>query len=314
MRNLIKTNKLLVFLALLLFCAVGSELFARFVIGAGNPVIIMDHPAIGYMVRPSQSGAQLHNTYYYNCYGMRSEEFAKSKSDSNELRVLVIGDSIIAGGVHTDQNELATTLLKERLEKSTGRPVVVANISCGGWAPQNQVEYIRNYGTFDADIAIWVLSSHDYDSYAPNVSYAGSPSSYPLSKPFCASTELLGKAGIIAPESVQSTAKVLNPNECFELNKGCFKEMADIMRSKNIKLLLVQHLTMDELANGPETGCSHIAEWADENNVARFEFSSIIKQSSLAVDSYYRDNIHINAAGQAIYADAMFKLVQDHLN
>ncbi len=314
MKNLFKRNKLLAIVSLMFLLAVGSELFARFVIGAGDPILIMDHPAIGYMARPSQSGTQLHNHYFYNSYGMRSEEFPANKPDSNEIRVLLIGDSIIAGGVHTDQGELASEIIKSKLSAITGRPVVVANISCGGWAPKNQLEYIRHFGTFDADIAVWVMSSHDYSDYVPNVSFAGNSTSFPSSKPLCASTELLGRAGIISAAALDTTGKRLDYDECVKLNHNCFKQMTALLRSKNVDLMLVQHLTISELINGPDQGFLEIAGWAEENNVEKFDFSSLLKDDNGAVNSFYRDDIHINASGQLLYADAILDLILSHIN
>ena len=314
MKNLIMKNRLLMVFSLFLLCCVASELFARFVIGTGNPILIMDHPTIGYMARPSQSGSQLHNHYYYNSFGMRSAEFQPQKSDPSEIRVLLIGDSILAGGVHTDQNELASEIVKNKLSSITGRPVVVANISCGGWGPQNQLEYIREFGTFDADIAIWVLSSHDCDDYVPSVSFAGDSSSFPSSKPFCASIELLEKSGIISDSPVEPCLKTLSQNERKQLNKNCVEQMAQLLGNENVDLVLVQHLTVNELVNSTEPGFDLIGQWADDNDIEKINLSSIFKQNIGSVQSYYRDNVHINASGQKIYADAMTELILDHLN
>ena len=59
---------------------------------------------------------------------MRSAEFPKHKQDPRKLRILVLGDSIINGGTLTDQDDLATELLRRDLIERLGRPVVVGNI------------------------------------------------------------------------------------------------------------------------------------------------------------------------------------------
>ena len=309
MKKLLKQNRVLVVLAALILCAIGSELFARYIIGAGNPVLKISHPTIGYMPKPSQSGTQLHNNYYYNSYGMRSQDFPKTKSNSNEFRVLLIGDSVIAGGVLTDQQQLASEIIQERLSRQLNRPVIVANISCGGWGPKNQVEYIKNYGTFDADLAVWVLSSHD----PAECNSAGHPASYPLVKPLCASTELLNKAGIISSSVPADISPAPSIQDCININRDSFFQMVDILKRDNIKLMVVQHLTVDELMNVPDSGYHQISQWADQVNVPDYEYSSLFKQNPESIPLFFRDYIHINALGQQLYAEAITKTILKQL-
>ena len=73
----------------------------------------------------------------------------------------MIGDSVINGGALTDDRELATRIAQERLAADLERPVWVGNVSAGSWGPGNQLAYLRKFGTFDADVAIVVLSTHD---------------------------------------------------------------------------------------------------------------------------------------------------------
>src|SRR5687768_7294859 len=58
---------------------VAGELFARFVLGLGDPPLSVAHPTIEYMFKPSQDCRRFSNTVSYNAYGMRSPEFPMRK-------------------------------------------------------------------------------------------------------------------------------------------------------------------------------------------------------------------------------------------
>lgn len=74
-----------------------GELFARFYLGLGDPPLSVAHPTIEYMFKPNQDVYRFGNRQLYNRYGMRSPYFDREKSD-DELRILVIGDSVVNGG------------------------------------------------------------------------------------------------------------------------------------------------------------------------------------------------------------------------
>ena len=50
---------------------------------------------------------------------MRSEPFSQKKS-GNELRIMVFGDSVVNGGNLIDQEQLATSILKNKLTNILG--------------------------------------------------------------------------------------------------------------------------------------------------------------------------------------------------
>jgi hypothetical protein len=146
---------------LLLIGLLAGELFARFYLGLGNPPITITHPTIEYLFAPNQRVRRFGNRFETNSYSMRSAEFSRNKENPNELRILVLGDSIINGGALTDQDDLATELLQRDLAEWLHRPVVVGNVSAGSWGPPNLLAYVNEFGTFDADIAVFVFNSKD---------------------------------------------------------------------------------------------------------------------------------------------------------
>ena len=104
---------------------------------------------------------------------------------------MLIGDSVVNGGAQTDDSQLATTLLQNRLHDELHRPVYVGNISAGSWGPPNELAYMQRFGWFDADVAVIVLSSHDYadaPTFEPTIDVHPS---YPSHPPFSALEELI---------------------------------------------------------------------------------------------------------------------------
>jgi len=91
---------------------------------------------------------------------MRSDEI-----DSSSHIILGFGDSVINGGVLTDQDSLATGLLSKELSILYGHNVQFLNISAGSWGPDNCYAYLQKHGDFNAKSIYLVVSSHDaYDN------------------------------------------------------------------------------------------------------------------------------------------------------
>ena len=137
-----------------------GEIIARFA-GLGDPPLSMVDPQCEYRFKPSMTYHRFGHLLQYNAYSMRSEDFPPHKTDPHELRVMVVGDSVVNGGVRIDQSKLATTLMQSRLQKDLNRPVIVGNASAGGWGPPNELGYLQEFGTFDADVVVLVFNSED---------------------------------------------------------------------------------------------------------------------------------------------------------
>ena len=99
---------------------VAGEVVARFVLGMGDPPLYKADPEIEYLPLPSRTYSRFGNTLSFNSSSMRSPEFPARKTDERELRVMVLGDSIVHGGNPTDQADLATTKLPGMLGERLG--------------------------------------------------------------------------------------------------------------------------------------------------------------------------------------------------
>ena len=144
-----------------LLLALVGELGARWILGLGDPPLTVRDPEIEYLFAPNQDVRRFGNRVVYNNVSMRSaDRWSMAKERPEELRVLVLGDSVINGGALTDHARLATTIAQETLDRPA-RPVRVGNVSAGSWGPENLLAYVERFGLFDADLAVVVLSTHD---------------------------------------------------------------------------------------------------------------------------------------------------------
>ena len=136
-----------------------------------------------YMACPNQDGYRFGNHYHYNSYRQRSEE-----PDSTKKIVLGLGDSVLFGGVMTDQDSTSSYVFNSLCPEWQ-----MLNISAGSWGPDNCAAYLKHYGLFGAKAMFLLVSSHDaYDNmnFEPVV---GVHPSYPDMQYWCAWAEFINR-------------------------------------------------------------------------------------------------------------------------
>jgi hypothetical protein len=304
-------RRLLALAFILVLLLIGGELFARFYLGLGDPPLSMADPEIEYLFKPDQDCRRFGNRIRYNHYSMRSDDFPAHKSRPDELRVLVVGDSVVNGGVLTDQSQIATSLLQVRLTKELGRPVVVGNIAAGSWGPPNQLAYLKRFGLFDADVLVIVLSSHDYAD-APTFEPISTNINLPDRKPILALWE--GFQRYLLPRLTRRSAS----NEAGPLPstaearpgdvRACLtaiREMIDLGRRAGARVIVAQHLTREETLASPEPGHAEIAEEVRRAGLTPVELAPAFDAARARGRELYRDRIHPSPAGQEVIAQTL---------
>jgi len=296
------------------------ELASWAYLGFGRRVAMVGHPTIEYVCRPNQLLRRYGNRIEINAWGMRSVAFPKAKTDPRELRVLVIGDSVVFGGNQTDQSELATTLAAQRLEQVLGRSVTVANVSAGSWGPQNQIAFVESYGWFDADLAVVVLSSHDL---------ADVPTFRPV-RPgglrgwfFPASRELFfdfalprlgwtgggGQAERGSPALRPDGGAVVEPGS----PEGALRRLTEQAAADKVGLALLYFPTRQELAVAPPSGASAdliaLAATLGVDEQSFLGLKTRLMAESAGGAGCYRDSLHPNVKGQRLMADQLVELI-----
>jgi hypothetical protein len=290
-----------------------GELFARYYLGLGHPPLSQTHPTIEYLFKPNQDVRRFGNRFRTNGYGMRSEDFPPQKLNPAELRVMVYGDSVVNGGNLTDQSRLATSYLQKTLAHDLQRPVVVGNISAGSWGPPNELAYLRQFGFLDADIAVLVLSSSDYDD-APTFEPLN-PMTHPTETPLSALWEgitrylprYINGTPINESGAVPDAQKVPNKRD-MEVSLSAEREFLETAKAQGVKVLVVQHWTASELhSRQPLQGHTEIRRIATEAAVVISDDAAKLQACLDARKNPYRDDIHLNDAGQLALAELLLE-------
>ncbi|MFO0861476.1 MAG: hypothetical protein U0570_13055 [Phycisphaerales bacterium] len=286
---------------------VGGELIARFGLGLGDPPLFVTDSKIEYLNKPGTYHRFGHDIHI-NSWSMRAPEIAEHKPKSDELRVLVIGDSVVFGGATLRDDEIATFELTRRLEQASGRKVLVANIAAGSWGPPNQLAYLERFGTFDADAMIVVWSSHDaWD--VPTFAPLGVDN--PTVSPGFALGELWTR--YIAPK-VFPVASVPPAQTLAEADQSlrAARSILELAIARKIPVAVVLHRTRSELGASSVEGLELLGAVAKSEGVPVFETATVF--SAPKADAQFRDDIHPTAGGQQLLADLYFKAVTSLLN
>lgn len=278
---------------------VAAEIVLRTVWGFGKMPLYAASNEWEYMAVPSQSGIRFGNHYSYNSYGMRSDE-----PDSTKAIVLGLGDSVIYGGVQTDQDSLATSIFSCLPGKQ------MLNISAGSWGPDNCAAYLRHYGTFGARAIFLYVSSHDAHDNMDFMPTVGHHPSYPDHQYPCAIIEVAMRyawprvVGLFHKQELDPDQKVVAGTDIDKkgivFNPG-FEQLRQIAERDSMMFIVCLHPDKKELEAGRyNRQGQEIIAWANAHNV------HIAKELDYHfLPSDYRDGIHINESGQRKLAAIM---------
>ena len=212
-----------------------------------------------------------------------------------------------------DDSELATEILRRRLVTTMAQPVVVGNISAGSWGSPNMLAYAREFGLFDADLVLIVLSSHDscdvptFGPLDPNTH----PTHAPMSALFEAVTRYLPR---YLPSFGTGTDQPLSVPACdgvdLQTSLDALSAALRLFKTQTPHVLLILHSTQSELSKrANHTGNHLLAELAHREKVPVFQLGARFSSAIAAGDNPYRDDIHLSATGQRLLADVMYEQV-----
>ncbi len=287
-----------------------AEIVARTVLGLGDPPLWKEDPEIEYLQLPSRRYRRFGNRIEFNAWSMRSRDFPKHKEHPDELRVMVIGDSIVNGGVLVDQEDVATSRIERALNDELQRPVIVGNIGAHSWGPPNCLAYVKRFGLFDADLVVIVTNSPDY---------ADAPTFRPLTRrqpkrrPWLALQEVLEK---YVPRFLQQRFRPRakpedNPtDEAVAECRDALYELFRLAREAGAEVLLAQHLVRSELAGQPQVGHGAIGRIAADAGVATIQLGPAFAAEVARGGEPYLDGIHPSALGHRLIAETLLKPVR----
>ncbi|TGE04303.1 hypothetical protein [Hymenobacter fodinae] len=284
----------------LLFGLLLMEGVLRKVYGFTDAVLMREDKDFEYIPIPQKRYRFLKNNFY-NSYSQRNREITAADSEV----ILGFGDSVLNGGVQTDQDSLATTLLTNYLTKKNKQNILVTNIAAGSWGPDNCYAYLKKYGNFGAKKILLVVSSHDAYDNMNFEKIVGVIPSYPTKQYAFGITELFDRylypryiAQYIAPQETKTPSKndnllISKYQEGMHFNSG-FSHFAAYADSAKIPLLIYLHADQEELKRGAynSQGAEIIAFCAQHH-------IPLIKELDYAFqEDDYRDGIHLSDKGQ----------------
>ena len=260
--------------------------------GLHNPPIYISNKEFEYILKPNQNISYFFNKIITNSFGQRSDE-PKTKS----IKIITIGDSVIHGGNPTDQDELATTILSNKLSDVLKTDVQVLNISAGSWGPDNGMAYLNVYGAFNSKILIMVYSSHDLYDIMGTGSIIGNSINHPTEKPILSIVNLferyIWKDYIIKRNATKTINPPISNNNAQSSENSGFTDLIDFCQQNKIVPLGYLHPTVDELNRH---------EYANEGKrileIWKKEGVGYIEGINYMSRSCYRDEIHLNEIGQ----------------
>ena len=300
-------RRLILFLGLLALTAlVIGELVLRSMWGFGEMTILFqEDSSFEYIAQPNQDKTRFGNRVVYNEYSMRSLPI----QDSDDCVVLGFGDSVINGGTLTDQDSLATTIVEGMLRKEKAHGFRFLNVSAGSWGPDNCAAYLNKFGSFDARMIVLFVSSHDaYDNMTFEKT-VGVNQSYPNEPYMLAILEVLDRylkprlLGLFGSSS--KTDDLMINKGGGQFNPG-FDFFRDYSRKNNIPFLLCLHAERQEVEEGNYNAQGReILDYCARNNIKLISGLQIGEQLS-----DFRDQIHINEAGQKRWAETLYKEIR----
>ena len=163
--------------------AIAAEIGLR-LLGFGNPVLWIKDTRCGYRLRPEQHCVILGKRSDYNRWSQRSKEVSDAPL-ARKLRVLIVGDSVINGGIMVDQRETIGELVGDQLSR-LGKSAEVLTASAGSWALGNELGYLLEFGTLHSDVGVLEIGANDLPQPPGNSEKVGVDPDFPEHRPLSA--------------------------------------------------------------------------------------------------------------------------------
>ncbi|NML95382.1 hypothetical protein [Novosphingobium olei] len=137
----------------------------------GFPLFVRDQRSVYRMASDQQGRFRRRARWRYGRFGIRTDVDV----DTLAGKVVVLGDSVVEGGLHLDQSETLAAVL----ERETGQ--AICPVACHGWALDNELGALTALpGWAQAAALVWVVNSGDFDTVGQGESELSFPTRRPL--------------------------------------------------------------------------------------------------------------------------------------
>lgn len=292
--------------AALLVIGICSELLLRFVLGLGNPVVVVPDAACAYTLAPNQNTFRFFCHTHTNRYGMRSDAFAPEPAPGT-LRIMFVGDSVTYGTSHVDQSRIFTELLHRGLPSVLHQPVEVLNASAGAWAIDNELSWLRSRGTFHSKIVVLVLNSDDLPQPRAQITDVGDDTAQNYSHTALGElwTRLLKpRLFHTAPHVDAGDAAIIN-QETIRANLAELGAFQKLTAANGARMALLYIPFRHEIPSPAVQSEETLTAWATAHHVPFFDMTSV--EAAWPVHAISLDGVHLNVHGNQVVADAVEK-------
>jgi len=303
------------FAVIMLALLTAGEIGLRLGLGIGNPVLMKAGKTYRYICVPNQNLHRFGNHVFINRWSMRSNHIDRTRRDANELRVMVIGDSVIFGTTLLDQSEIATSMMIPMLSDRLRRPVKTMNVSAGSWNIPDQTAYLEEFGTFDADIIVWVLNSGDLQPNDFSTPVVGVHPQFPDRRPLTAIGELLGR--YLLPKLKLRSAPLESASDYgqAEIQRVAaeFRNSLALLKEAGVRVIIVLYPMKKQLDGIPTSFDKPISDAARQAGVETIDLTARIRDATYDGADFYYDAIHATREGQYMLARWLTELITERL-
>lgn len=292
--------------AALLVVAVGAELLLRFVLGLGNPVVVVPDAACSYTLAPNQHTWRFFCHTHTDQYGMRSDAFAPVPPPGT-LRVMFVGDSVTYGTSHVDQSRIFTELLHRGLPSVAHEPVEVLNASAGAWAIDNELSWLRSRGTFHSGIVVLVLNSGDLGQPRAEIADLGEDTAQNRSATAIGEvwTRFLKPRLLHRAPHADAGDTAGNNAETIRANLAELDAFQKLAAADGARMALLYIPFRAEIPNPAAHSEQTLAAWTTAHRVPFFDMTSV--EAAQPISAVSLDGAHLNVHGNQLIADAVEK-------
>ncbi len=295
MKHLFLRN-IVVLLLVLVLCELVLRMF-----GFGQLPLYYSSTQYDYALQPNQDLNRFGRHFFINEDGMRSEPL-----NEGEIRILKFGDSVLNGGMGTDQSELSASLLEVKMQILDPQ-MRVLNVSAGSWGPDNAYAWMKEHGDFDAKCIVLLFSSHDWQDQIICSDVVGNVPFYPSSHPVLAISDLT--SWFWSRFVVTEVWDELEPLPgCVPLeakhNSG-WDHFVAYSRANDIPMIVYHHAELSEVQSGNWNKMG-----VDLELFLELQGVPVISGLESGLNtSDYRDKIHPETSGQAKIAEAIYPVL-----
>lgn len=309
-------SALLIVLTVLFGLLIILEVGLRLLVGFGNPLIYIAEQEIGYRLAPNQRTRRFGNLIVINEYSMRSPAISLKRATST-LRVLLVGDSVANGAWWIDQKQTISALMTTQLKLSVGEDfefVEVLNASAKSWGPQNELAYLKHFGSFEAQVIVLLINTDDLLASAPTSIPVGRDRNYPNCKPLCALAEVFQRYFLPAPFVPEMQVMNAEAGDKVSYNLEAIRQIKILANAADAQFLLALTPRLWEIGKSGSRDYEmkarmRLNELIKKQQITYLDFLTEFK-SNKTPEVLYGDTIHLSPQGNQKVSEGITRALQ----